>query len=73
MKDSVSIEPAISKVAYDELIEKPSYSKRRAEFKIGDNVVTRMELDDDGRLLINGKYSDTPPVLPKKVDKVILY
>lgn len=67
----MSMESVVSKIAYDELEEKSTYNRRRAEIHVGDKV-TRMELDEDGNLKINGKYSDTP-VLPKKADKIVLY
>lgn len=67
----MSMEAVVSKIAYDELEEKPTYNRKRAEIQVG-NKVTRLEMDDDGNIKINGKYSDTP-VLPKKVDKIVLY
>jgi len=67
----MSMEAVVSKIAYDELEEKPTYNRKRAEIQVGSKV-TRLEMDDDGNIKINGKYSDTP-VLPKKVDKIVLY
>lgn len=67
----MSMEAVVSKIAYDELEEKPTYNRKRAEIQVGSKV-TRLEMDDDGNIKINDKYSDTP-VLPKKVDKIVLY
>ena len=72
MNSTPSLEPVVSKIAYDSLEEKPSYTGRRAEIHVGGRL-TRMELDSKGRLLINGVYSDTPPKLHEKADKIILY
>lgn len=68
----MSIEAVVSKIAYDELEEKPSYNKRRAEIHVGRQVTT-LELSESGTLYINGKRSADAPVLPKKADKVVLY
>lgn len=69
----MSIEAVISKIAYDEIEEEPSYDKTRAEIHHHDGHVTRMELLDSGKLLINGEVKDQLPALPKKVVKIILY
>lgn len=73
MSNTPSLEPVVSRIAYDSIEEKPSYTGQRAKICAGDKVLTCLELDKQGRLLINGSYSDTPPVLPKKADKIVLY
>lgn len=69
----MSMEAVISKIAYDEIEELPSYDKTRAEIQMPDGKVTRFELLDSGKLLVNGEVKDQLPPLPKKVVKIVLY
>lgn len=66
-----TMESVVSRIAYDELEEKSTYKKCRAEIHVGKQTTT-LELTEDGNLYVNGVKSDTP-VLPKKADKIILY
>lgn len=68
----MSMEAVVSKIAFDELDEKPSYDGRRVNIHVGKKVTT-LDLDDNGVLWVNGERKESLPELPKKADKIVLY